>query len=211
MIASMHMPRYQRKSDLCHRSPVNRVSLPQIPSRRQQGRCEKGLDYHFFFMCFFALNGVAYAVHFILGRVTGLGSEPAFVYKSNRRDIARLWIEKASSDTRDRSTVCHALQRIEMLRHSDPGIDGLLAILTHEIKAAPPGISTCVRNLAIVRRLRFSRCSWTTRSWTCWRIEYWIASWFESREARLPLLHRQRNRVHPAIRRVRARQLNFML
>jgi hypothetical protein len=89
-------------------------------------------------MWFFALNGVAYVVHVILGRVTGLGSEPAFVYRSNRRDIARLWIEEASSDGRDHSTVCHALQRIEMLRHSDPGIDGVLATLTHEIKAALP-------------------------------------------------------------------------
>jgi hypothetical protein len=40
---------------------------------------------------------------------------------------------------RDHSTVCHALQRIEMLRDSDPDIDGLLSTLTHEIKAALPG------------------------------------------------------------------------
>jgi hypothetical protein len=39
---------------------------------------------------------------------------------------------------RDHSTVCHALQRIEMLRDSDPDIDGLLSTLTHEIKAALP-------------------------------------------------------------------------
>jgi hypothetical protein len=40
---------------------------------------------------------------------------------------------------RDHSTVCHALQRIEMLRDSDPDIDELLSTLTHEIKAALPG------------------------------------------------------------------------
>ena len=40
---------------------------------------------------------------------------------------------------RDHSAVCHALQRIEMLRDSDPDIDGLLSTLTHEIKAALPG------------------------------------------------------------------------
>jgi len=39
---------------------------------------------------------------------------------------------------RDHSTVCHALQRIQMLRDSDPNIDGLLSTLTHEIKAALP-------------------------------------------------------------------------
>src|SRR5262249_49425819 len=39
---------------------------------------------------------------------------------------------------RDHSTVCHALQKIEMLRDSDPDIDGLLSTLTHEIKAARP-------------------------------------------------------------------------
>jgi hypothetical protein len=39
---------------------------------------------------------------------------------------------------RDLSTVCHALHRIEMLRDSDPDIDGLLSTLTHEIKAARP-------------------------------------------------------------------------
>jgi hypothetical protein len=40
---------------------------------------------------------------------------------------------------RHHSTVCHALQRIEMLRDSAPDIERLLSTLTREIKAALSG------------------------------------------------------------------------
>jgi hypothetical protein len=44
---------------------------------------------------------------------------------------------------RDHSTVCYAVQRIEVLREMDPDVDGLVTVLTEEIKTLQPSEREC--------------------------------------------------------------------
>ena len=58
----------------------------------------RGLGYHFFFHVVLRPERSSLCpVHVIVGRVAGLGSEPEFIHRSNRSDIARFGIEEESS------------------------------------------------------------------------------------------------------------------
>jgi hypothetical protein len=52
---------------------------------------------------------------------------------------------------RHHTTVCHAIRRIEALREVNPDVDGLLAVLIDQIKAA--GAHTPSRRERVVRRI----------------------------------------------------------
>jgi hypothetical protein len=61
---------------------------------------------------------------------------------------------------RDHSTVCHALKRVAALRDADPEMDGLLATLTSEIRAAAVERSVRperpIRTAAVGTELRYN-------------------------------------------------------